>query len=1590
MPVFTTVAASIVASIGITGATATLIATSVISAGLAYVAGSLLGAFDTPSLDGIEGGNFEDPGVEQRLGARTTNKIPVLYGTWMERGRVSFFEVSEDRQKLYTIITLGEAASSINTIYIDEYKLTFNGVTGVITAAADIDGNTTTRFNSNINIRTYATGGRSTYLEGELDSWTADHKMTGLCYAVVTVTYNRDDDVTGLPDIRFVGTGKISNPALAAKDMLTNTIYGLGLDTDTFIDTASFTAAETYMDELVTYTDKDGNAAAAKRYQVNGSLSTTEDVKARITSILSGSSGSLRWDNGKYGLFLNKEESPVSFTFSEDNILGNISVSEVGFTNLVNKIDISYGRDENNNWQKNNAYLESPAAVKYPNEIDRVRTVSLPLVATNIEAERYGTLILNQARQQLVVQHKADATAMPLQSGDVVRYNDSDYGWDNKLFRIVKVAEMEINGALEYQIEAIEYADAVYNEGELNEIDVAPNAPIQSLDDILPVTDLEIDAIVQTDAVPYITLNWTVPSNSLIEEFDIFVNPTQNSFSSSDTYLIQTVKPTSGSSNFIAGASIDVDVTGLPAGSYNIWVVARNGFISSVESNTVALDNWNPEFTTGSSTRTIYRFHENFVDNDPGAPTGSDGTGGGWQEDSSDPHWEAVTTVPVTGEQKRELRFTVTGTPGQITFTDTDTEQSVQISLSGELGSEVTDPAKKSIATFTTSGSSAKTVGTNAEYNITVNSGESDPDGTSGSKSIFKYFPGTGTTSILFGTENPAITFNRQGVLRRLADFDSYGELSLMTFKNNVPDFADDNETDFTPTSFSQFEQLQNDLYLAVPINGGDDPDVDYLSALQNLDSNSKAYIFMVYDTDNWCLAQIDTSNPVTLIPNGTNPPQGSVQGIKLRKNLLRFFGAPTASVNVTIRTALSVDPTITDIGFFGNNNGIYDKDARILPESVYTNSSPGTPQEIFDEALAGISASTNINNIFDIDTEKPYVVDGIPRYGAIVFTSKENKDIDPAIATTNPHNDDDVDITQIGSPPGTISTIIRFNYDADWVPSSQSFDLQSKANATAIADFIESNISIDDATILRTGNTFNITYNDPGIQTAPTIAFAQGGTSSDPPNITVATVSEGGKLGTSTRVSVTDGISTEVLDLTSESDSDSSASQISTFMNTAFTDSFVSTVTNNVITSTSVNNNSNTLVVTITAGVNEPPSDPAPNDLASVKVITQEGQTNDSIRGQYTSFNVFEAGSSIGNVNSNDQSTLSLMANRIAALYNAGSNYTASVNNTTISLTSTFKGLTPLVSGVSLSIVNVGVDTDNNQVSFDFTRTVNEDGSVQIVNSGELTRYTITEGALAVDTGFISNGLDSEGATQELTSKLGQFANQYNHARSGTQITSTSIFNGREPDLSISFSGGLDTDNVPDTLDVSRVVVAQGDSGLADLTNAEWDYFVINQEIRIDTDLLNINNSNQISVNRGLILDSTTIEGFGSGTATSATTHTTGARDSILVIFGGCGVLGGFVDTDSSSVSVRLEYSTDGGTNWVTAFTSNSFNYVVGASSIFLGDTATPTLGVNGTIDADPNTTFMFRTIHLSSGQISNQSTNMGFSFVLLEELRA
>ena len=197
-----------------------------------------------------------DQGVRLQVDPDPTHAIPVVYGEAFIAGIVTDARLSSDNQTMWYCLTLCEKtgtklSDSVDSVIVfeelfwNDQKISFQS--DGITAASVVDnsGQANTDINGLVKIYCYNNGSNSPvvpngYTNGALASaygiwaggsvWTSQHTMDQLVFAIVRVDYDREKNVTGLPNIKFKLQNSMTQPGDCLYDYVTNTRYGAGID----------------------------------------------------------------------------------------------------------------------------------------------------------------------------------------------------------------------------------------------------------------------------------------------------------------------------------------------------------------------------------------------------------------------------------------------------------------------------------------------------------------------------------------------------------------------------------------------------------------------------------------------------------------------------------------------------------------------------------------------------------------------------------------------------------------------------------------------------------------------------------------------------------------------------------------------------------------------------------------------------------------------------------------------------------------------------------------------------------------------------------------------------------------------------------------------------------------------------------------------------------------------------------------------------------------------------------------------------------------------------------------------------------------
>lgn len=204
-------------------------------------------------------------------------------------------------------------------------------------------------------------------------------------------------------------------------------------------------------------------------FEINGVVDTKKSVYDNLKEIASSSQSFLSWDpgQGKWAVTINRPLSGLpgsaAMHFDDDNIVGAITVSGTGISDLYNGVRVSFPNRELRG-DRDESYYEVLQSERYANETDNVMSVSYNLLDDKIQADRLAQIELKQNRVDKVIEFATDYRAIGLKAADIITVSNDVYGFTNKPFRIISIEEQDTeDGGIVLGITAIEYDEAVYN-----------------------------------------------------------------------------------------------------------------------------------------------------------------------------------------------------------------------------------------------------------------------------------------------------------------------------------------------------------------------------------------------------------------------------------------------------------------------------------------------------------------------------------------------------------------------------------------------------------------------------------------------------------------------------------------------------------------------------------------------------------------------------------------------------------------------------------------------------------------------------------------------------------------------------------------------------------------------------------------------------------------------------------------------------------------------------------------------------------------------------------------------------------------------
>ena len=583
-----------------------------------FAVSSILSRAFAPSSGGSQA---IDNGVRQQVPPSSTNSIPIVYGDAYCGGRFIDAVLSTDAKTMYYVMVVshispnGQFTFDQSDMYWGDRKIGFDGtdLTKVV-SLTDGAGGVDEKVSGNLYIAMYtstqagvisSTNGASlpNVFMGGSDiptetRWpSSNRQMNGLAFAIIKLNYNQAAETTSMQTVTFKARQYL-NGASAAKpgdvwyDYITNDLYGGAMASD-IVNAASATALNAYADGLIPYTEN-GVPLTQPRYRINGVVDTGQSCLENINAIMIACDSWNQYNAalGQWSVVINKAES-TALAFNDSNIIGEIRVSAYDITSSVNQIEAEFPSKQNRD-QSDFVYYETPAGLLYPNEPINKSSIQLSMVNDSVQAQYLASRVLEQAREDLIVNISTAYTGIQVDAGDVISITNSSYGWTAKLFRVMKVSEISLpDGNLGATFELNEYNAEVYDDRDITKYTPAPNT---DLPDPANFGDLIAPIVVSSfpsAPVPSFNVQPYVGSAGFVTYAEVwysaFSNPT-----ASQIYLGGTTSIPSNGVPLSVGQPLPTVEVQIPAGNWYLFYRLVNPVATSQYSPASALFNWRP------------------------------------------------------------------------------------------------------------------------------------------------------------------------------------------------------------------------------------------------------------------------------------------------------------------------------------------------------------------------------------------------------------------------------------------------------------------------------------------------------------------------------------------------------------------------------------------------------------------------------------------------------------------------------------------------------------------------------------------------------------------------------------------------------------------------------------------------------------------------------------------------------------------------------------------------------------------------------------------------------------------------------------
>ena len=156
-------------------------------------------------------------------------------------------------------------------------------------------------------------------------------------------------------------------------------------------------------------------------------------------------------------------ETGIAKQYDDSNIIGNITISGTGITELYNKVQLQFPHKDIED-QTDYITWSIPTVDRFNNEQDQTLNIEFDCINDPVQAELLALRELKQSRVDKIIQFTSDYTTLGVKAGDLIEVTNSALDFVSKVFRVITIQEDDIqDGNLIFSITALEYDANVYS-----------------------------------------------------------------------------------------------------------------------------------------------------------------------------------------------------------------------------------------------------------------------------------------------------------------------------------------------------------------------------------------------------------------------------------------------------------------------------------------------------------------------------------------------------------------------------------------------------------------------------------------------------------------------------------------------------------------------------------------------------------------------------------------------------------------------------------------------------------------------------------------------------------------------------------------------------------------------------------------------------------------------------------------------------------------------------------------------------------------------------------------------------------------------